>query len=68
MLLHIFLNTICRLMEPLLGHLGLNVGNEIDGHLAGCRNLQHHRQYWVILYADDIVFLTNSQEKMQATL
>jgi hypothetical protein len=67
MLFNIFLDTICRLIEPLPNHLGLNVGYEIDGHLASCRLQQYHRQYWV-LYADDIVILTDSQEKMQAAL
>jgi hypothetical protein len=65
---NIFVDTICSLTEPLLSHLGLNVGYEIDGHLASCRNPQHHRQCWVTSYADDIVILTDSQEKMQAAL
>lgn len=68
MLFNVFLDSICRCIERRVCHMGINVGYNIDGHLTRCNRPASSFSCWIILYADDIAILTDSQEKLQEIL
>ena len=68
MLFNVFLDSICRCIERRVCHLGVNVGYSIDGHLTECKRPANSMTCWIILYADDIVILTDSEAKLQEIL
>ncbi len=68
MLFNVFLDSICRCIERRVCHLGVNAGYSSDGHLTECKRPANNMFCWIILYADDIVILAESEIKLQEIL
>ena len=65
---NVFLESICRCIEQQVSHMGVNVGYSIDGHLTECKRPASTMTCRIILYANDIVILTDSETKVQEML
>ena len=65
---NIFLDSICRYIESIVGELGFNLACNINGHLTGRRKPNGSIPCWILLYADDMVIFEKNREQMQAIL
>ena len=68
MLFNLFIDTVVRCLQPVLRSSGVKFMYHIDGHLRECTSRKLEDIAWVLMYADDIALVTESEADMQAAL
>ena len=60
LLFNVYIDTIVRVFEPLIRHLGVKWSYKIDGHITECRKPDTSSLSWIFLYADDIALVAEN--------
>ena len=68
MLFNLFIDTVVRCLQPKLMQSGVRFMYRMDGHLRECKGRTLEEIAWVLMYADDIALVTETEQQMQSAL
>ena len=68
MLFNLFIDTVVRCLEPLLGQAGVTFTYRIDGQLTHSKTRNLHEIAWILMFADDIALIMEDGEQMESAL
>ena len=67
-LFNVFIDTIVRSFELAVSQLGIKWAYKIDGNLRDVINPSLEGISWILMYADDIALITESEDTMRAAI
>ena len=68
LLFNVYIDTIVRVFEPLISHLGVKWSYKIDGHIRECLKPNASNLSCIFMYAYDIALVAESEQDLQQAL
>ena len=68
LLFNLFIDTVVRCLMPLLQQSGVTFVYKMDGQLRESKTRDLQEIAWILMFADDIAFITDNDDQMQIAL